>query len=185
MDNIGSTLSNSYAGYGNDNSDRLFSVSLASAGPSTLPKEEKRVFNGRETNNVLDIEGASHQNSAHRRFYNKPTWSPADISGGTSKPLTHARNCPDNTLRVDDIDGTRRTIKDRMMRTNRHVDPLNPQYPLPSFTPAEEYEPKFIKDSISVDDIEGARPKVKREFVTRNNMDCSDIEGTKPGLKSR
>lgn len=179
---FGSSVS---GGYGGDASDRLFSISLASAGPSTLPKEEKRVFAGRETNYIGDIEGSNHQNSFKKKFYNKPTWGPSDISGATPKPLTHSRNCPDNTLRIDDIDGTRRTIKDRMMRTNRHVDPLDPVYPLPSFTPAENYVPKFIKDSINVDDIEGAKPKVKREFQTRNTMDCSDIDGARPGLKSR
>ena len=37
-------------------------------------------------------------------------------------------------------------IKDRMMKTNRHVNPLEPEYSLPSYATAEIPETKFIKD---------------------------------------
>lgn len=41
---------------------------------------------------------------------------------------------------------------------------------------------RFIRDQMSIDDIEGSRPAQKKheKFVTRDLMRIDDIEGTKP-----
>lgn len=40
--------------------------------------------------------------------------------------------------------------------------------------------PKFIRDSINIDDIEGAKPKIKKEYAPRDHYQVNDIEGAKP-----
>lgn len=44
--------------------------------------------------------------------------------------------------------------------TNRKAtNPLTPEYVLPSYETVEPLEQKFIRDSINIEDIKGARPK--------------------------
>jgi hypothetical protein len=45
--------------------------------------------------------------------------------------------------------------------------------------------PKFIRDHMEIDDIEGARPKKNKvvEYETRVSMKIDDIEGTKAKLR--
>ena len=109
----------------------------------------------------------------------------SDVEGSTSKPLTKTRNCRDNSLYIDDIEGTRHTIKDRMMRTNRHVDPLQPNYVLPSYTSSMYAEPKFIRDNIDVSDIQQKGENRMLTFKTRDIMKTSDLVGSQPGWKPR
>jgi hypothetical protein len=40
--------------------------------------------------------------------------------------------------------------------------------------------PKFIRDGIKIDDIEGAKPKKKREFAQRDFYTVDDIAGARP-----
>mmetsp|Transcript_8966 Transcript_8966/g.9719 ORF Transcript_8966/g.9719 Transcript_8966/m.9719 type:complete len:445 (-) Transcript_8966:109-1443(-) len=159
-------------------------MSIASSGEPTLPKVEKRVFQMRDPNNITDIDGAQSA-PRYRLFTNKPQFLTTDVEGAVPKPHTRTRNVRDNTLYIDDIEGTRHTIKDRMMRTKRSLNPLDPQYPLPSFAPVEPTETKFIKDPQHIEDIEGARSKSKKEFSTRDVLGIDDIEGVRPGLKHR
>lgn len=37
--------------------------------------------------------------------------------------------------------------------------------------------PKFIRDGMKIDDIEGSRPIVKKEFAPRDTLNCFDIQG--------
>lgn len=91
-------------------------MSIASSGEPTLPKVEKRVFQMRDPNNITDIDGAQSA-PRYRLFTNKPQFLTTDVEGAVPKPHTRTRNVRDNTLYIDDIEGTRHTIKDRMMRT--------------------------------------------------------------------
>ena len=159
------------------------SMSITSPGPCTLPKENKKIFAVKNTNDVSDIDGAKP--AIRYKVYNdKPNFlDTSDIAGAQSKVLIRGRNTRDNSLYIDDIEGTRRTIKDRMMRTGRHVDPLQPHYPLPSYAPMEPVQTKFIKDPLEIRDIEGTHPRPKKEFATRDIMSINDIDGAAPGLK--
>jgi len=72
-----------------------------------------------------------------------------------------------------------------MFKTPRVVDPLKPEYKLPTFETAPFEIPKFLGDSFNVSDIEGAQPKPKYlPKGVRHNHDVSDIEGTNASWKS-
>ena len=85
-------------------------MSITSYGPSTLPKEGNKLlarFQEKKINDVSDIDGARSQPKYKHYFSDKPAFMPSDVEGSTSKPLTHTRNTRDNTLYIDDIEGTR------------------------------------------------------------------------------
>eukprot|EP01036_Dinobryon_divergens_P031305 gene31305-40677_t len=163
-------------------------MSITSYGPSTLPKEGNKLlarFQEKKINDISDIEGARSQPKYKHYFSDKPAFLPSDVEGSTSKPLTHTRNTRDNSLYIDDIEGTRFVIKDRMMKTNRHVNPLEPEYSLPSYATAEIPETKFIKDPLNNKDIEGAQVRPKRWYATRDIMAVNDIVGAQANWRPR
>lgn len=164
------------------------SMSIASYGPSTLGKFERQVSPERSQRNPLDysdVEGTKPQNRFNA-YTNKPDlWNNADVQGSTSKVLHKSRNSLDKSLYIDDIEGARAKIRDKFLFTKRSVDPLNPQYSLPTFTPAEPYEPKFLRDSVRVDDIDGAMTKAPINFKGRETMNTSDIEGAQACWRPR
>jgi len=159
-------------------------LSIASLGPATLPKEEKKQIRGRESNDVSDIEGTRTINK-YEKYTNKPQFLNSEVAGATSKVLSHSRNVPDRTLEIDDIDGTRFFIRNRFFRTQRKIDPLQPNYNLPSYIPAEPVEPKFIRDTLYHDDVDGSRTKPPRPFQPRDTMGVNDIEGAQVNWKPR
>lgn len=156
-------------------------MSIMSFGASTLPKPTQARFEEKQTNNVSDIDGAK-SGPKYKLYFDKPQRQQSDVDGSTSKQLTKTRNCRDNSLYIDDIEGTRHTIKDRMMRTNRHVNPLEPQYKLPTYEAATFENPKFLKDSMRLDDIH--RPE-ERTYATRDIMNINDIVGAQANWKPR
>lgn len=125
--------------------DRYFSLSISSYGPSTLEKEKGRERSIKITNNTADIEGATRTTTQYERYANKPSFLQSDVYGSTSKPLTRTRNTMDNSLHIDDIEGARVRVTDKMIVTKRRVNPLEPKYELPSFAVVEPYEPKFLR----------------------------------------
>ena len=99
--------------------DEWFTLSCTSLGPSTLPREHKREYQGRETNYLGDIQGSSPGNK--KVYFNKPSFLQTDqyVDGSQPKRLINQherRNAPDRTLMIDDIPGTRYAITDRMMK---------------------------------------------------------------------
>jgi hypothetical protein len=148
-------------------------LSIASAGLPTLPRPDKTFISKRDFNDIRDIEGAFPK--PRPCYSNKPLFLNSEIEGAAPKQLIRSRNVRDNSLYIDDIEGTRHTIKDRMMRTTRHVNPLDPIYKVPAFTPCEAEFPKFIRDPLQLSDIDGSRTKAKKLFATRNILDISDI----------
>ncbi len=164
--------------------DMYTAMSITSAGACTLPDQKAPVRNYSEriVNRTDDIEGATSSIPYAERFSNKPT-NLGFIQGSISKSLTHTRNVRDLSLYIDDIDGTRHSIKDRMMRTKRHVNPLVPEYNLPSYVPSDIPEPKFIRDTLSIRDVEGAYPKPSRTFTPKDTMRTDDIVGAQACYK--
>lgn len=159
-------------------------MSIASLGESTLPRPSGKRFVVKQTNNVSDIIGAKSA-PKYKQYFDKPQPLQSDVAGSTSKALSWTRNTRDNSLYIDDIEGTRHQVKDRMMRTTRHVNPLEPNYPVPTFVPAENPTTKFIKDPQYHEDIEGSTVKPKKQFKTRDIMNIDDIDGSKSGWKPR
>lgn len=159
-------------------------MSIASIGAPTLPKEQRRQFAGRPTNDTSDIEGSRPGNN-YEKYANKPQFLQSDVDGSTSKQLIHTRNTPDLSLSIDDIPGTRHTIKDRMLRTRRVVNPLVPDYDFPKYTTCAPEVPKFIKDPQDHNDIDGSFTKVPRQYRMRDSLRVDDIEGAQVGWKPR
>lgn len=159
--------------------NQYVTLSIASLGEATLPKPEPKPFFEKKINDISDISGAQ-PGPKYQHFFNKPQFLQSDVHGSTSKALSWGRNVRDNSLYIDDIDGTRHSIKDRMMRTGRHVDPLEPSYPLPSYVPAEYPAMKFIKDPLDHSDIDGSYTKQKKYFATRDTLKVDDIDGSRP-----
>eukprot|EP01038_Epipyxis_sp_PR26KG_P014376 gene14376-19281_t len=159
-------------------------MSITSFGPSTVPEPPPKPFVVKQINEIGDIDGA-RSSTKYKHYYNKPQPQQSDVDGSTPKVLIRGRNVRDNSLYIDDIDGARRTVKDRMMLTNRRVDPLNPDYVLPTFVPNEAPVQKFIKDPQYISDIEGTAPKPKVVFATRDTFSVDDIVGAQAGWKPR
>lgn len=160
-----------------DDDDRHYSLSIASLGSSTLNEGPKRQY--------IHKPSQAFSDEKPRERNKKPDlFSTADIDGAQPRK-THQRSVPSNTLSVSDIDGASVKIKDKFLQTKRHVDPLQPNYQLPSYTLSRPPEPKFLKDSMNVDDIEGTKPAVKSVFQPRDTLNVDDIEGSKAGWKPR
>jgi hypothetical protein len=165
----------------NHGADAYTTMSIMSFGASTLPKPTQARFEEKKTNFVSDIDGAK-SGPKYKLYFDKPLPQQSDVDGSTSKPLTKTRNCRDNSLYIDDIEGTRHTIKDRMMRTNRHVNPLDPQYKLPSYEASAYPTPRFLKDSMRLDDIHHVEERV---YATRDIMNINDIVGAHADWRPR
>jgi BRCT domain type II-containing protein len=65
-------------------------------------------------------------------------------------------------------------------KTKRETNPMNPVYHLPKTKTDPPTPPKFIRDNITNDDIDGAKPKKMKYYETRDTMKVDDIEGSKP-----
>ncbi len=163
--------------------DPYVTMSIASFGPSTLQNGRlPSKYAVKCTNLVSDIDGAQSTKKCDK-FLNKTPFLQSDVHGSVSKTLSRGRNVQDNTLYIDDIEGSRHTIKDRMMRTNRHVDPLKPDYCLPTSAQDEIPSLRFIKDPQHHKDIDGSCVKQKLIFSTRDTMNVGDIEGAQANWK--
>jgi hypothetical protein len=93
------------------------------------------------TNTNLDIEGTT-TNTIHKLLYNKPEFINNNSDMEFTKPRGH-----------------------HVFQNNRHLNPLNPEYQLPS--PNKENPipiPKFIRNSIDISDINGAHPKLNKFY---------------------
>lgn len=84
-------------------------------------------------------------------------------------------NKPDRQLYHDDIEGSNPRNK-WLFRTTRCIDPLEPEYTLPSFTIAPPIAPKFTRDSHDVSDIEGTKSRPLYPGEQRQNHLVDDIE---------
>ncbi len=87
-------------------------------------------------------------------------------------------NKPEYNLRNDDIDKSKPNFI-KFQTTRQASNPLNPVYKLPEVEYLPPEPPKFIRDNISNEDIDGAKPKKARYFETRDIMQINDIDGTK------
>ena len=115
-------------------------------------------------NYSLDIEGASPRSNSI--FTNKIdyTLKNEDIEKTSPKRIIPEKtNKPNFNLSNKDIEGTE-PRGHHCFNTSRHVDPLNPKYPLPSCP--NKYPlpvPMFLRDTLDVRDIPGAT--VKKNLV--------------------
>ncbi len=150
-------------------------MSIASLGPATLEKPKPRFPNGIRRDDIIEPEiNFTRTFTQFRSTFN----STADIAGATpSGNYSHLRNSFHTLLEIDDIEGTRARVTEKMHLTKRRVNPLEPHYPLPSAITEPEPPPKFLRDSMSVQDIDGAQVKNRTLSTIRDTMSTIDIDG--------
>ena len=158
-------------------------MSVASLGPATLEKPKQRFPNG--ITRPMDIEQEATFAKTFTQF--RETFnSTADIVGASpKKSSSRSRNCFHTLLVVDDIPGTRPKEKSKMLTTGRHVNPLQPSYSLPTFNNTDDEVPKFLRDSMSAADIDGARTSERRQPAVRDILSTADIVGAQASWKPR
>lgn len=78
-------------------------------------------------------------------------------------------------MRVDDICGRRRRVEGIRQTPG---NPLNPVYNLQSYTLVEPLVPKFIRDSIRIDDIEGTHAIPSLHMRVKKMPPFEEIEGS-------
>ena len=102
-----------------------------------------------------------------------------DIERTNPKILHYPLNKPEYNLTNKDIEKSSPQMNH--LKTKRCTNPLEPKYNLPK---VEEYPPdipKFIRDSIDIQDISGARPQKYFQWKTRETFPLNNhgIEGSK------
>ena len=127
----------------------------------------------------LDIEGSSPRRigafNQKIDFINKND----DIEKSCPKILHYPLNKPEYNLRNDDIELS--WPKCVELNTTRCTNPLEPKYNLPKTEPYPFDVPKFIRNSIPCDDIDGAKPrKIISKWQPRETMKKDDIENSWP-----
>ena len=86
---------------------------------------------------------------------------------------------PDFILDISDIE--RAHPKKLFWNSQRHVNPLNPIYKLPSYIKAEPATPlKFIRNQIDISDIEKSKPKKLYPLKMRPFKTYDEIKGVHP-----
>jgi hypothetical protein len=153
-------------------------MSIASLGESTLlnSKNKPQTHYIRPELPITEFKHHIHQYPTH------VTNDVSDIDGARPR-TTKERNYVSKSLCVDDIDGARARFRDRFLQTNRHINPLQPEYKMSS---AEIAPPEIIpyhRETMMIDDIEGTRTSQRKVFPGRDFNDTQDIDGTKPGWK--
>ena len=83
-------------------------------------------------------------------------------------------NKPEYNLTNDDIAKTKPNFT-KFSTTRAPSNPLNPVYKLPKVEYRPPTPPKFIRDQITNDDIDGAKPKKIKYYEMRDIMDINDI----------
>ena len=69
--------------------------------------------------------------------------------------------------------------------TREASNPLNPVYRLAKVEYVQPEPPKFIRDTMALTNIEGARPKKIRELSTRETNKTADIDGASPKMRKQ
>ena len=88
-------------------------------------------------------------------------------------------------MNVDDIDGASPRICRNLPHSQRHTNPLNPEYQLPTKKEDPPPEPKFVYDGFNFDDIPGVHPKSYKPTKPARHHEADDIDGARPKYKNR
>ena len=84
-----------------------------------------------------------------------------DIAGSGPRMLHVPMNKPEFNLSNVDIAGSKSQVT-KFITNREPSNPLNPIYKLPSFTYLPPKQPKFIRDAMKIDDIDGSQPAKKK-----------------------
>ena len=123
-----------------------------------------------------DIEGAQPYLPGYK-YTNKPNYYMVDdIEKASPQPRHRSSNKPSTNLLTSDIPNANPNVL-QFKTSRKDHNPLTPLYNLPTFEVKPSTPPRFIRDSINIDDIEGCRPSVYSKWQTRNSTDIKDIFG--------
>ena len=101
-----------------------------------------------------------------------------DIAG--AKPFLKSyqyTNKPDFTNSTAGIDKS--TPHAKNLQTNRQINPLVPEYKLPTSQNRPYTPPRFIRNSMDMSDIAGTTPSTIQRNLLRNTLDVSDISNVR------
>ena len=118
----------------------------------------------------LDIPGAVPRR--YGLYTKKPEFNNTnlDIEGSSPTKLYKNVNKPDFIYSNKDIEFSV-PRGHHVFQNNRHLNPLNPEYKLPSYSePNIEYNQKFIRDTLDISDIEGAQTKNYYKYKFHDNI---------------
>ncbi len=121
-------------------------------------------------NYTLDIPGAVPRR--YGLYSRKPEYNNTnlDIEGSSPAKLYKKVNKPDFIYSNKDIEFSV-PRGHHVFQNDRHLNPLNPEYKLPSFSePTIEYNQKFIRDTLNISDIEGAQTKNYYKYKFHDNI---------------
>lgn len=107
-----------------------------------------------------------------------------DIAGARPKDLVPKQGRELASLAVGDIEGARPARKTGFFDTKRVIDPLNPQYQLPSVTPDVVTPPPPGRPILDVADIDGTKPIRRYDKPPRDIMKAG-INQTDPEFARR
>lgn len=123
-----------------------------------------------------DIEGAQSYLPGYK-YINKPNYySVVDIEKASPQPRHKSLNKPSTNLLTSDIPSASPNVL-QFKTSRKDHNPLTPVYNLASFEVKPSTPPRFLRDSINIDDIEGTKPSVYSKWQTRNSSDVKDIFG--------
>jgi hypothetical protein len=123
-----------------------------------------------------DIEGAQYRPSPYKTRHTALDVS--DIEGTRPGTAYDARRPPTDVLRIDDIEGSRPKVYREHHHSNRHTNPLNPEYQLSVKKEPPPPEIPFIYDGFNFDDVPGVHPRsYSPTKPARDIMNVSDISG--------
>lgn len=101
-----------------------------------------------------------------------------DISG--AKPFLKSYQYTNKTDYSNNTTGIEKASpQSRNLQTARIVNPLTPEYKLPSFSTRSYTPPKFLRDSLDISDIKGSAPSSSQRNLLRNTLDVADISNAK------
>jgi hypothetical protein len=145
---------------------------------SSIPNERRFVRTGEDDHSLRtdDIEGArAKPNRSKTRDH---TLNVSDIDGARPSTSYNTHRPPVDLMSVDDIDGAQPRIHRNLPHSQRHTNPLNPDYQLPEVAAPPPPELPFLYDGMNYDDIPGVHPRsYKTDKAPRDVMKVSDIPG--------
>ena len=164
--------------------DRFQTMSLQSAGACTIANKERPAC-AHESNYVGDIDGAAPELKYMRYTARRPDlYVTKDIEKSSPMKL-HARGPQPNPneWHNNPIEGSK--PRETRFKSNRHTDPLAPEYVLPRCKLEKPPTPKFIRDGYTVTDIDGTVPKPLYPLAMRDTYNVHDIEGAQASWRPR
>lgn len=127
----------------------------------------------------LDIEGSSPKKFG--TLHHKPDFTNRndDIERSNPKMLHIGLNKPEFNLNSRDIPGNSPSCV--IFKTTREpFNPLEPKYVLPKVESLDPPVPRFIRDNIQINDIEGSFPKKYYKWETRKGFLNEKLDGSSP-----